>query len=389
MGQSTNTLTHVRQDILQSGEVVLTNAKIVTRSACFKGTVQIVDGVIADISTDNTTARGALDFEGDHLLPGLIDIHTDHLEKQILPRAGMTWDPLGAAIAHDIQVCAAGTTTVFDSLIVGAVGNPERRSLLPLMLEGLGEARRHGLLRADHLLHLRCDAREPDLIELFLTYADRTELRFVTIMDDGPRRDPERFRHLERRKNTPEAEIEAAISAVATTEDCTIDNRRRLVAKCRARRLPFASHDDTTAEHIAEAVGFGLAISEFPITLEAAKAARAAGMTIIVGGPNLVAGRSHIGNVSVRELARDGLIDIISSDYIPASLLRAIWYLAAQSDGLSLAEAVLFGSLRPAETFGLSDRGEIAVGKRADLIRVADRSGPVVRAVWTAGRPVL
>ncbi|MGY4447545.1 alpha-D-ribose 1-methylphosphonate 5-triphosphate diphosphatase PhnM [Bradyrhizobium sp. i1.3.1] len=156
------------------------------------------------------------------------------------------------------ELCAAGTTTVFDSLIVGAVGNPERRGLLPLMLKGLGEARRHGLLRADHLLHLRCDAREHDLIELFLEYADQPELRFVTIMDDGPRRDPKRFRHLERRKNTPAAEIEAAIAAVATTEDCTEENRRRLVAHCRARGVPFASHDDTTVAHITEAVGYGL-----------------------------------------------------------------------------------------------------------------------------------
>ncbi|MET4331863.1 alpha-D-ribose 1-methylphosphonate 5-triphosphate diphosphatase [Bradyrhizobium sp. i1.15.2] len=389
MGQSIGTLSQVPQTIHQSREVVLTNAKIVTRSTCFKGTVQIVDGAIADISTANTTAWGALDFEGDHLLPGLIDVHTDHLEKQILPRAGMTWDPLGAAIAHDVQVCAAGTTTVFDSVIVGAVGNPERRRLLPLMLKGLGKARRHGLLRADHALHLRCDAREHDLIELFLEYADQPELRFVTIMDDGPRRDPERFRHLERRKNTPAAEIEAAIAAVATTEDCTEENRRRLVAHCRARGVPFASHDDTTLAHITEAVGYGLVISEFPITLEAAKAARTAGMTIIVGGPNLVAGRSHIGNVSVRELAQDGLIDIICSDYIPASILRGIWYLASQSGGLTLPEAVALGSQRPAETFGLLDRGEIAVGKRADLIRVADRAGPVVRGVWTAGRQAL
>ncbi|MDE5447016.1 alpha-D-ribose 1-methylphosphonate 5-triphosphate diphosphatase [Bradyrhizobium sp. CSA207] len=378
-----------RQDVLQCAEVVLTNAKIVTRSACFNGTVQIVDGMIADISSGKTTASGALDFEGDHLLPGLIDVHTDHLEKQILPRASMTWDPLGAAIAHDVQVSAAGTTTVFDSLMVGAVGDLERRRLLPLMLDGIDQARQHRLLRANHLLHLRCDARDPDLLDLFLAYADRSELRFVTIMDDGPRRNPERFRRLEQRKKTPEAEIEAAIIAVATTDDCTQDNRRRLVAHCRARRLPLASHDDTTAAHVAEAVGFGLSISEFPITSEAAKAARAAGMTIIVGGPNLAAGRSHIGNVSVRELARDGLIDIISSDYIPASILRAIWHLAGQSDGPTLAEAVVLGSLRPAETFGLGDRGEIAPGKRADLIRVANRAGPIVRAVWTAGKQVL
>lgn len=389
MGQLANSSNPRRQNVTQFGEVVLTNAKIVTRSECFNGTVQIVDGMIADISNGKTSALGALDFDGDHLLPGLIDVHTDHLEKQILPRAGVTWDPLAAAIAHDVQLCAAGTTTVFDSLIVGAMGNPERRRLLPIMLEGLRDARRYGLLRADHLLHLRCDAREPRLVDLFLAHADHPELRFVTIMDDGPRRDPNRFRYLERRKNTPGVEIEAAITAVANTKDCTEENRRRLVENCRVRGLPFASHDDTTAAQIAEAVRYGLAISEFPITFEAAEAARAAGMTIIVGGPNLVAGRSHIGNVSVRELARNGLIDIISSDYIPASLLRAIWYLADQSDGPTLAEAVALGSLRPAETFGLTDRGEIAAGKRADLIRVVDRAGPIVRAVWTSGQQVL
>ncbi|MGY8685100.1 alpha-D-ribose 1-methylphosphonate 5-triphosphate diphosphatase, partial [Bradyrhizobium sp. UFLA05-153] len=268
-----------------------------------------------------------------------------------------------------------------------AASDPERQRLLPLMLEGLGQARRCGLFRVDHLLHLRCDAREPDLLDLFLAHAERSELRFVTIMDD--RRDPERFRLLERRKKTPPADIEAAILSLGTAGDCAEDNRRRLVAHCRACRLQFASHDDSSTAHIEEAVGFGLAISEFPITMEAAKAARAAGMTIIVGGPNLVAGHSHSGNVSVRELAREGLIDIISSDYIPASILRSIWHLASQSDGPTLAEAVAFGTLRPAETFGLSDRGEIAPGKRADLIRVADRAGPIVRAVWTAGRQVL
>ncbi|MCP3418659.1 alpha-D-ribose 1-methylphosphonate 5-triphosphate diphosphatase [Bradyrhizobium brasilense] len=389
MSQLANSLNQKRQNVLRSSEVVLTNAKVVTRSECFNGTVQIVDGQIADISTGSSSARSALDFHGDHLLPGLIDVHTDHLEKHILPRAGMTWNPLGAAIAHDVQVCAAGTTTVFNSLVVGMVGNPERPRLLPLMLEGLGEARQHGLLRADHLLHLRCGARDPKLVDLFLAHADRPELRFVTFMDDGPLRDLELFRRLQRLKNTPEAEIEAAIVAATCIKDCAEDNRRRLIAHCRARRLPFASHDDTTAEHIAESVGYGLTISEFPITMEAAKAARAAGMTIIVGGPNLVAGRSHVGNVSVRELARNGLVDIISSDYIPASILRAIWELAGQSDGPTLAEAVALGSLRPAETFGLADRGEIALGKRADLIRVTDRSGPIVREVWSAGRQVL
>lgn len=368
---------------------VLTNAKVVTRSDCFSGTVRVVDGVIADISDGVSTAEGAVDLEGDYLLPGLIDVHTDHFEKHIMPRSGMLWDSVGAAIAHDIQICAAGITTVFDSLIVGSVGNPERRKLLPMMLEGLDEAQGHGLLRADHLLHLRCDNREPDLVQLFQRYADRRELRFVTIMDDGPSRDVERFRRLERRKNTPEADIEAQIAAAPSSEGQTDGNRRRIVDLCRERGLQYASHDDTTAGHIAEAVALGSAIAEFPITMEAAVAARGAGMTTIVGSPNLVAGRSHIGNVSARELASNGLIDILCSDYIPGSILRAIWHLAGEPAGQRLAEAVSLATSRPAQTFGLVDRGEIMTGKRADLIRVADRSGPIVRQAWVRGERVL
>src|SRR5262249_45223889 len=148
----------------------------------------------------------------------------------------------------------------------------------------------------------RCDAREPDLIDQFLRYVDRPELRYVTISD--VRRDPERYRHLERLKKIPETDIDAALASAAATENRAKDNRRRLIALCQERNLPFASHDDTTAAQISEAAGYGLTISEFPITMESAKASHAAGMTNIVGGPNLVTGRSHVGNVSVRELAR-------------------------------------------------------------------------------------
>ncbi|WP_321897314.1 alpha-D-ribose 1-methylphosphonate 5-triphosphate diphosphatase [Burkholderia cepacia] len=366
-------------------DLILTNANVVTRSECFIGTVKVVGGLIADISHGVSSAAGSVDMEGDYLLPGIIDVHTDHFEKQIMPRAGMTWNSLGATVAHDVQICAAGITTVFDSLIVGAVGDPERRRLLPLMLEGLDEAREHGLLRAEHLLHLRCDLREPDLLEQFLRYADRPELRFVTVMDDSASRDVERFRYRERRKNVLESEIEAQIEAAPMSAHIMVDNRVQIVTHCREANVPFASHDDTTAEHIAEAAAFGARISEFPITMESATAARAAGMAIIAGGPNLVAGRSHVNNVSVRELARNKLIDIICSDYIPGSLLRAIWHLTGENEGLSIPEAVSLGTWRPAEAFGLRDRGEIALGKRADLIRVADWSGPVVREAWVHG----
>ncbi|WP_203444569.1 alpha-D-ribose 1-methylphosphonate 5-triphosphate diphosphatase [Microvirga sp. VF16] len=371
-------------------ETVITNARIVTGHEVFLGTVCIQNGTISDLDRTHSHAPGSIDFDGDYLLPGLVDVHTDHLEKQIMPRGGVFWNPVNAVMTHDVVLCASGTTTVFDSLIVGAVGNPDRRKLLPLMIDGLREARKAGLLKIDHLLHLRCDARENDLIDLFTDYINDTRLRFVTIMDDSARRDAERFRRLERRKGVADAVIEAEIAAVPTTSDCTEDNRRRLVELCRLHRIPLASHDDTTAAHIAESKEFGLSISEFPITLEAAKAARAAGMVTIIGAPNIVAGRSHIGNVSGKLLAEEGLIDIVCSDYIPSSLLHALWRLASDPHGPGLANAVAMGSKRPAELFGLADRGEVAVGRRADLLRVAEvNAAPVVRSVWVAGGQIL
>ncbi|MGV6871905.1 alpha-D-ribose 1-methylphosphonate 5-triphosphate diphosphatase [Pseudochelatococcus sp. B33] len=374
----------------RSAEMVFTNARIVTADEVLRGTVQVLDGIIVDIAGGATAVPGALDLEGDYLLPGLVDVHTDHLEKTSMPRAGMFWHPMNAAMTHDIILAAAGITTVFDSLVVGAVGNPDRRKLLPLMIRGLADARRAGLLRIDHLLHLRCDAREAGLMDVLAPYLDDPLVRFVTILDDSPGRDPARFRRTMLRKKASEEEIAREEADAAVTDELARNNRLALVEACKARALPFASHDDTLVGHIAEAEAFGMTISEFPISIDSARAAGAAGMAIITGSPNIVAGRSHAGNVSGRDLAAEGLVDIVCSDYIPASLLHALWVLTADSIGLGLPKAIAMGTKRPAELFGLSDRGEIAPGLRGDLVRVNERDDtPIIRNVWVAGRQVL
>lgn len=365
----------------------LNNARIVLRDRIVHGAVSIRDGQIASVGTGDA---GGEDMEGDYVLPGLVDVHTDHLEKQSLPRSGVFWNAMNAARTHDLIVCGGGTTTVFDSLVVGAVGNPDRLALLPQMLGGLSAARAAGLLKADHLLHLRCDARQPDLMDHLEPHIANDRVRFVTVMDDGPNRDPDRYRRKRLRKGSAPEVVEAAIAqAAAIGSTSEQENRTRLVEICRERGLPLASHDDTRQWHIDESVAFGLTLSEFPITLEAARAAGAAGMKVIVGSPNVVAGQSHIGNASVRDLVAEGLVDILSSDYVPASLLHAVWRLTRDPVGLDLPQAAAMATARPAEVFGLSDRGEIAPGKRADLIRVREHDGqPVVLSVWVKGRKV-
>jgi len=169
------------------------------------------------------------------------------------------------------------------------------------------------------------------------------------------------------------------------------DKHRRIIAAlCRAQGLPTASHDDATVAHIDEAVGFGLTIAEFPTTCEAARAARANGMTVVMGAPNVVRGGSHSGNVSASELAAAGLLDILSSDYVPFSLLHSV-FLLHRALGLPLADAVAKVPSGPARAVGLDDRGEIAIGKRADVIRVglADDGMPITRHAWRAGRRIV
>src|SRR5690606_3283895 len=173
---------------------------------------------------------------------------------------------------------------------------------------------------------------------------------------------------------------------IAESEKNSAPNRRAIAALCRARGIILASHDDATGEHVAEAGVDGVKVAEFPTTIEAAQASTDAGMAVLMGAPNLVRGNSHSGNVSARDLAERGFLDILSSDYIPFSLLQAGFHLSKAVEGISLPEAIARVTRNPAEAVGLTDRGTIATGRRADLVRVrADDVTPVVRTVWREG----
>ena len=151
----------------------------------------------------------------------------------------------------------------------------------------------------------------------------------------------------------------------------------------------LASHDDATIDHVDEAASDGVRVAEFPTTVAAARASRESGMSVLMGAPNVIRGGSHSGNVSARTLAENGCLDILSSDYIPFSLIQSAFFLGDVVDEISLPEAVAMVSKNPAEAVGLSDRGVIEAGRRADLVRVrVDEHVPVVRAVWREGSRV-
>jgi alpha-D-ribose 1-methylphosphonate 5-triphosphate diphosphatase len=375
-------------------ETILTNARIVLRDRVIHGTVVVRDGLIADISEGNSDAPGARDLDGDVLMPGIVDVHTDNLERQVQPRTMARWPSRSALVAHDAQCAVAGVTTVFDALCLGDLGFDKDRLRTfregVVDLDALGGT---GLLKSEHFLHLRCEMPAEDVIELVDPVADNPRVRMISLMDHcpgvGQYANLDNWRALKRREHVPEATIEKRLTDMQAQRARLRDpNRRALLARVAGLDVVLASHDDRTAEEIAENAADGIGIAEFPVTMEAAQAAKARGMEVIAGAPNIVRGGSHSGNVNAADLVRAGAVDALASDYVPASLVEAA-FLCVEATGISLPESVALVTDRPARMTHLHDRGRIEVGLRADLVRVrVHESLPVVREVWRAGERV-
>ncbi len=374
----------------------LAQARIVTPEGVIDGAVDIEGGVIAALRPGARPA-GAADLAGDFLIPGIVDVHTDHVEAHVFPRAGVQWDFLNALMAHDAVVIAGGTTTVLDSLCVGAsMKRPERRDLLVPLVAALERGRAEGLFRADHLLHLRCEICDPDTIALTDATITSPLVRLVSVMDHTPgdrqSLDPERW--LGRMAKDMALEMTEARAAMAELLDRSArvgaEVRAHVVARARAAGLRLMSHDDRTPAQVDQARAEGATVSEFPTTLEAAAHARAQGLAVVMGAPNLLRGGSQSGNVSLRALLEADLCDVLSSDYIPRSPLDAAFAIGFDANlPQDLARAIAMVTEAPARLAGLTDRGRIAPGLRADLVQVR-RTGAHnhVVAVWREGRRV-
>jgi alpha-D-ribose 1-methylphosphonate 5-triphosphate diphosphatase len=388
-----------------SHETVLSNARIVLDDQIVRGSVLIRDGRITDVST--TPTRAGDDLAGDYLMPGLVELHTDHLEAHIQPRPGTHWDPVPAVLAHDAQISGAGVTTVFDAVRIGAMDGRENDSttLAKQIGEAIAYAAETGMTRAEHFIHVRCEVAAPRTVDEFEALAAIGHIRLASLMDHTPGQrqyaDVEAFRtymvgkgKISNEGFLPYVEM---LKEVAATH--SVPNRAAIAQRAKERGIALAAHDDATVEHVDESADFGVLISEFPTTRVAAKEARKRGQLIVMGAPNIMRGGSQSGNVAAAELLGIGLLDILSSDYVPASPLQAIFLLDAEG-ALPLHEGAKLVSTNPARAVGLDDRGAIAVGRRADLVRVrahdlpasASRPRghrvPVVRGVWRQGARV-
>lgn len=375
-------------------DLTIRNARIVLGDEVVHGTLSVVDGVIAGF--DHGGLAMGEDFDGDCLIPGLVELHTDQFESHYRPRPLVTWNAPAALQAHDTQIAGAGITTVFDAVRIGS--NPEEGDMsddIAAQVGAIEAAQGEDRLRAQHLVHLRCELPAADCYEQFAAHCARPVVRLASVMDHTPgSRQFTTLAHYvayyQQRLRLSDAEMRQFIDDRHRAREKYADaNRAAIFARGRELGLAFASHDDATEAHVEEALRDGVAIAEFPTTLAAAKAAHQGGLAVLMGAPNLVRGQSHSGNISTGELARAGVLDVLSSDYVPLSLLLAAFLLPEQAPGIKLPAAIAMVTANPARAAELDDRGEIAIGKRADLVRVRLHDGmPVVRSVWRQGQRV-
>lgn len=375
-------------------ETIFTNAQLILPDAVRHATLVVRGTQIVAIEDGTSTAQGAIDLDGDYLMPGVVDVHTDNLERQVMPRSNARWPSRSAMLTHDAQTASAGVTTVLDALCLGDLGfDVARVQTFQDGVRDLDALTATGLLKSQHFLHLRCEMPAIDVMDLVDPVADHPLVRMVSLMDHSPGvgqyANMEVYRRVRRSYGMTEDQIDARIEKLlAQREKYRRPHRDALLKRVAHLDISLASHDDQTVENIAENIADGIGISEFPVTMAAARAARDGGMTVIAGAPNIVRGGSHSGNVAAADLVRAGTVDAFASDYVPAALVEAA-FLTARLGAATLPAAIAMVTANPAAMARLPDRGKLACGLRADLVRVRVwQDQPVVRAVWRAGERV-
>lgn len=373
--------------------ITLGNAQIIQGDHILRGWLRIEGGVIAQIGEGAAVPAGAIDCRGDYLAPGLIELHTDNLERHIEPRPKVNWPHSAAIVAHDAELASTGITTVFDAMRIGSIPRPDgsdyKKYARPLATELL-ELRAKNMLKISHFLHLRAEVCSETLLEEIEDFGPDDRVGIVSLMDHTPGQ--RQFRDISKLKEYIMGKRGLNDAQFAKHVEGLYDLRNRFgkvheqAAVAAAKRFGaiLASHDDTTAEHVAVSAGYGIKLAEFPTTVEAAQACHDHSIAVMMGAPNLIRGGSHSGNVAAEDLARAGLMDVVSSDYVPAALLLSAVKLGEIWGDMARGLATV--TRAPAQAVGLSDRGVIEVGKRADVLRFhVSEHVPLLRGVWSRG----
>ncbi len=377
-------------------EKIYTNYRLLLSNEEISGTIAVTDGVITDIQP-GIVSQGQ-NGSGNYLLPGLIELHTDNLEKCISPRPKVRFPLELATVNHDRDLISSGITTVCDAIAIGDI-TPKDNSLrihhYAGMINAVVEGQKAGRFSTDHLLHLRCELGYEHLYEIIESYAEHPLLALISLMDHAPGQ--RQFVNIQKYKEyytgkhgVPAAKMDEFIAMrLDNQHKHAVENRESLVKLSQKKSIALASHDDATADHVQEAISEGVVLAEFPTTLNAAREAHNNGLLVLMGAPNVVLGGSHSGNVSAIKLVELDLVDIISSDYVPRSLLQSAFIISQQANK-PLYEVIKYITLNPAKAINLDKQiGSLEVGKKADFVTVQDDGVvPKILEVFKSGQRV-
>lgn len=343
------------------------------------GSVRIENGTIAEVRQD--IIPEGMNGRGMQLFPGFIDMHGDMIEIELEPRAKVDF-PMDVALGHlDARLAASGVTTAYASVSFSrGARDGERRSYEHTcnIIRSLKNAKAD--TRVDHRIHARFDITFTSAIDALEQLLAEGQVDLVSVMDHTPGQG--QYRNLERMIELKAAREGSSVEQARAEVDARLKHRtpaeevfanlQKVSGLCRDYGVSLASHDDDTVTKANIMADIGAVISEFPVTMKAAETVVSRGLMTAMGAPNAMRGESYSGNLSAREAHAAGLLHILAADYHPAAILPAIRVLA-ETDPDGLAGAARLATSNPAKALGLADRGEIAVGKRADLIVVNDR----------------
>jgi alpha-D-ribose 1-methylphosphonate 5-triphosphate diphosphatase len=355
--------------------------------------VLIEDGRIAALDPDSTRNTEIIDLSGRLLIPGMIDLHCDALEKEIEPRPNVHF-PLDFACAQaDKRNAVAGITTVFHALSFANHELGVRNNAFAAEIARAVHAwRLHALI--DNRVHVRYEVTDDTAPPVLSELIENGDAHLMSFMDHSPGqgqfRDVEAYRdYLARTYKTDEDSLDSIMTRKLAAAQGAMERMKSLAEQARMHHVSIASHDDDSPDKVTTVQGLGAVISEFPINLETARAAREKGLSTLFGAPNILRGKSQSGNMRALDAVESGVADCLCGDYSPAALLPSIMRLPSLTD-ISLCQAVAMVTVNPACAAGLADRGEIAIGKRADLVAVKMLGSlPQAEKVWVGGTSIL
>ncbi|QLH83116.1 alpha-D-ribose 1-methylphosphonate 5-triphosphate diphosphatase [Halosimplex pelagicum] len=366
----------------------VTGARVVTPDAVVDGGVRVEGDRIVDVGEVDTDGAVAVAADGRFLLPGLVDLHGDDIESHLHPRSGARMDTHMALAAADRSNLAAGITTKFHAISFETDPDSDRSPELGAELTAAVESTDD--LMADHRIHARCEVTQAECVEAVLDVVDAGHADLVSVMSHipgkGQFRDQEAF--MEYYRDSGDHTVEEAEEMIAERGDVEMatlrDRVERVVERAHDAGAVTASHDDEDPAEVERLAETGVDVTEYPITMETAERAADLGMTVAMGAPNLVRGESQWGNLETAAAIDAGVVDALVADYHPPSMLAG----AFVDTGEPLPERVARVTADPAAAVGLSDRGRIETGARADLVLVDRDPSPTVRRAFVAGDPV-